>query len=426
MLVRRVVLMVAVALLVPLVSAPGAGAGDPTFNYVVHGTITNTSAAPVEGVVVAASLPGFPPDPKIVLGSDTTAADGTYEIAFSAPIELPFFNVELDAPPPYVDKLAGAVEDPPSDVLFDATVQQPSDLAVLEGTVRGAAGDPLEGVDVYLTRDCYPHLGCTVRHAATSADGSWTIDSLYPGEYAGLSYVVEVWPGGAVPDGPWMPEIHRDLPLSAGLVEAETVTVEGSETITVDALLQPVCPEPKPFPDIDVFCGEIDYLTDSGVIAGFSDGEFKPERSVTRQAFVAFLWRMAGEPPAPVDAPNFSDVGANHPFRTAIRWAASEGIVNGFPDGTFKPTRVITRQAFAAFLYRLAGEPAGPFPVPDPPVPMSNPFYEELAWLTDIRYEGIAWQGDPTGSGFTPIAPVLRQTVAAALYRADGEGLFDL
>ncbi len=54
-------------------------------------------------------------------------------------------------------------------------------------------------------------------------------------------------------------------------------------------------------------------------------------------------------------ADRFSDVPSGHPFQDEIGWMADSGISEGFPDGTFRPTSPVTRQAMAAFLQRLAG-----------------------------------------------------------------------
>lgn len=51
----------------------------------------------------------------------------------------------------------------------------------------------------------------------------------------------------------------------------------------------------------------------------------------------------------------FSDVPDSHPFHDEIAWMKDTGISTGFNDGTFKPSSNVTRQAMAAFMYRLAG-----------------------------------------------------------------------
>ena len=72
----------------------------------------------------------------------------------------------------------------------------------------------------------------------------------------------------------------------------------------------------------------------------------------------AFLYRMAGSPAwEPPEGAVFTDVGPGHAFFGPISWLASVGVAGGFGDGSFRPTAVVSRQAMAAFLYRMAGSP---------------------------------------------------------------------
>lgn len=48
----------------------------------------------------------------------------------------------------------------------------------------------------------------------------------------------------------------------------------------------------------------------------------------------------------------FSDVPPNHPHAEGINWAAGEGIIAGYPDGTFKPNEPVSRGAFCTMLKR--------------------------------------------------------------------------
>ena len=57
------------------------------------------------------------------------------------------------------------------------------------------------------------------------------------------------------------------------------------------------------------------------------------------------------------DPPTFSDVPADHRFATAVEWLVAQGVADGYDDGTFGGTTVLSRQALAALLYRLAGAP---------------------------------------------------------------------
>ncbi|SDD58231.1 S-layer homology domain-containing protein, partial [Sanguibacter gelidistatuariae] len=115
-----------------------------------------------------------------------------------------------------------------------------------------------------------------------------------------------------------------------------------------------VAPVLSPFNDVktsDAFYLEIAWLADSGITAGYGDGGFHPSAPVTRQALAAYLYRVAGSPAPAAPAP-FTDVKADNEFADAIAWASETGITTGWEDNTFRPSQSITRQAVAAFLFR--------------------------------------------------------------------------
>ncbi|MCC5954288.1 MAG: S-layer homology domain-containing protein [Acidimicrobiia bacterium] len=130
-----------------------------------------------------------------------------------------------------------------------------------------------------------------------------------------------------------------------------------------DSELTP-CEGDGPFTDVPAshpFCAEITWLVDLGITTGFPDETFRPTNPISRQAMAAFLTRYAADDePDPCEGNGpFTDVPATHPFCAEITWMVDEGITTGFPDDTFRPTNPISRQAAAAFLWRLAGEPTG-------------------------------------------------------------------
>jgi len=117
----------------------------------------------------------------------------------------------------------------------------------------------------------------------------------------------------------------------------------------------------------------------------------------------------------------FRDVRSAHPFCPQIGWLATSGITGGYPDGTFRPTDAVQRQAMAAFLYRSAGNPNGSKPActgatpPFTDVPLDHPFCGEIQWLAGT---GIT-KGYPDET-FKPTSTVQRQAMAAFLYRFAG------
>jgi hypothetical protein len=91
-----------------------------------------------------------------------------------------------------------------------------------------------------------------------------------------------------------------------------------------------------------------------GLAEGCPFGSFGSLDAVWRQALAAFLYRAAGDPAGSFPDPGFTDVDATHPFFHEISWMATTGITTGFSDGTFRSDVTVSRQATAAFLHRFA------------------------------------------------------------------------
>lgn len=122
-------------------------------------------------------------------------------------------------------------------------------------------------------------------------------------------------------------------------------------------------PEPEPEPSTDVseifvdvapdawYKDAVQYAYDNGLMTGVSATEFAPDATTTRAMIVSILARLEGVTSAS-DA-GFSDVDDEW-FATAANWAASESIVAGFEDGSFRPNDAITREQLAAILMNYA------------------------------------------------------------------------
>lgn len=159
------------------------------------------------------------------------------------------------------------------------------------------------------------------------------------------------------------------------------------------------------------FCAEIERVAHRGIVGGYSDHTFRSTVTVSRQALVAWLYRMAGSPAGPFADPGFTDVPTGYVFETEIRWAAETGLVNGYADGTFKPTAGLTRQAAAAILHRAEGNAAATCPTPTfADVGLAHPFYVDICWLDQ---NGLA--NHPADNRFRPGNAVSRQAAASWL-----------
>ena len=96
----------------------------------------------------------------------------------------------------------------------------------------------------------------------------------------------------------------------------------------------------------------VERVSAAGLMNGTGPGTFSPGGPVTRGQAAAILHRLAGEPA--VHGSSFRDVPSSAYYRTAVAWAVRRGIVEGFPDGTFRPDLPVSRQQLAAFLWRYA------------------------------------------------------------------------
>ncbi|BAB75307.1 DUF1565 domain-containing protein [Anabaena sp. FACHB-709] len=88
--------------------------------------------------------------------------------------------------------------------------------------------------------------------------------------------------------------------------------------------------------------GYIEALASQNIIAGFPDGTFRPNEPVTRAQFATIITK-ALTPQAKRNAINFRDVSSNFWAFAAIQAAYRSQFVSGYPDGTFKPQQEIPR-----------------------------------------------------------------------------------
>ena len=115
----------------------------------------------------------------------------------------------------------------------------------------------------------------------------------------------------------------------------------------------------NPYPDVQIddwFNNAISTLTKMGIINGYEDGTFRPNNPITR----AELTKMAVSFFSSADqyfgkTPSFSDVPANAWYTRFIAAAEELGLINGYPDGTFRPNNYITRAETCTIVNRTLG-----------------------------------------------------------------------
>lgn len=112
------------------------------------------------------------------------------------------------------------------------------------------------------------------------------------------------------------------------------------------------------FPFTDVvdtswFYAAVQYVWEKGLMTGMDGKTFSPESTTTRAQLVTILWQLAGCPDSESGAA-YSDTQVSAWYAKAVAWAGANGIVSGYADGSFGPDDAVTREQFAAILYRYA------------------------------------------------------------------------
>lgn len=101
----------------------------------------------------------------------------------------------------------------------------------------------------------------------------------------------------------------------------------------------------------------VEFLRSAGITNGYSNGSFRPSRSISRGEFTLMVCRAFGFDTTAA-ASNFPDVPAGSPYAGAVATARSMGIVEG-NGGRFQPDSPITRQSAMTIICRAmkaAGE----------------------------------------------------------------------
>ncbi|MCR5648301.1 MAG: S8 family serine peptidase [Oscillospiraceae bacterium] len=111
-----------------------------------------------------------------------------------------------------------------------------------------------------------------------------------------------------------------------------------------------------PFVDVDEddwFYSDVYEMYKAGYIKGTSETTYEPDEEITRGQIVTILFRIDGE--NKVDGGvTFEDVKPGAFYYDAVAWASANGIVNGYSASEFAPDDDISREQFAAIVYRYA------------------------------------------------------------------------
>lgn len=167
------------------------------------------------------------------------------------------------------------------------------------------------------------------------------------------------------------------------------------------------------------YAPQIAYLSDKKLIFGFEGNLFKPDQKITRAEAVAIMGRASGLNGEQRKS-QFRDVSPNSFASGYIQSAREQGLLGGFPDGTFRPNQPVTRGEMALLLQKAFSIPydakqKSPFPDMTPNVSS----YEAALALTQA---GVT-KGYPDGT-FKPQETMTRATYSVFLAGAENPSLF--
>ena len=100
----------------------------------------------------------------------------------------------------------------------------------------------------------------------------------------------------------------------------------------------------------------VNTLASLGILSGVGNGQFDPERSITRAEFTVIAMKFANTSGGGVNI--FSDVNEDDWFYSAVVDSTQYGWINGYPDGTFRPEATISRAEVTVIVNHMLGRAA--------------------------------------------------------------------
>ncbi|GGF91758.1 hypothetical protein GCM10010916_06370 [Paenibacillus abyssi] len=157
----------------------------------------------------------------------------------------------------------------------------------------------------------------------------------------------------------------------------------------------------------------ISGLADQGVVSGYGEYRFEPGRGITRAEAVTILIRAFGEPGSGTAAV-FKDVSDSHWAYGSIAKAVKAGWVNGYPNNTFAPDRLIIRAEMSAMFGAAMGLKGVS---PDQP-PFADVKVDHWAAPMLMKLKHSGWITGYPGNKFQPQQTASRAEFSALIYRA--------
>ena len=143
--------------------------------------------------------------------------------------------------------------------------------------------------------------------------------------------------------------VHPEAPIT----RAEVATI--FFRMLTDESREQLWSQSNPYADVapNMWCNAaVSTMTVGGIVQGYPDGSFRPRANITRAEFAAMAVRFFD---VEYDGPDLFSDTTGHWASDLINKAASAGIILGFKDGTFRPDQDITRAEAIAIFNRVLG-----------------------------------------------------------------------
>ena len=165
----------------------------------------------------------------------------------------------------------------------------------------------------------------------------------------------------------------------------------------------------------DWYYNNIMQAAANGIVSGYPDGTFKPGNSVTRRDFAIMLTQMLGVSNDGTAVSPFIDVDEDDYGVVAIAYCKAQGIISGYEeDGTFRPDNTITRQEAASMIVKAMGVSKA-----------SDELYPDdstiAGWAKDAVYKAKAaglMKGYEEDGTFRPTGKITRAEAASIMVNA--------
>lgn len=206
------------------------------------------------------------------------------------------------------------------------------------------------------------------------------------------------------------------LSMNNGTVQLRGMTC----ALLLCALLAPMvhAADTAPFADVgpaDAHVEALTYLKAKGAIQGYEDGTFQPDRTMNRAEALKMLYVAVGEDIQPVAGDSFVDVPKDAWYSHYVAHAQTQGVVKGYPDGTFRPGNTINKAEALKILLNILREDTSTLP----PEEIASYEQGQDLWYAPylLRSYDLGLTDALNPEDFTLAGDVTRGELAEMLYR---------